>query len=131
MPSKQRLKQTADGISLMAFFTFFWALLAEIALQRRDHYMLGVFFGVIVVLLIIYYIKFNSAEKKLPMPPLPPLPPAGNDTPKKTQDKRLILFIGLEAAAILVIKNVLANTGLDDYFVPCFALIVFPPGKTF
>jgi len=132
MPSKQRLKQTADGISLMAFFTFLWALLAEIALQPRDHYMLGVFFGVIVVLLITYYVKFNNAQRKLPEPPEPP---AGKDTPKKTQDKRLIIFVGLEAAAIVVIKNVFANTGLDDYFIPCFALIVglhfFPLGKLF
>lgn len=131
MPSKQRLKQTADGISLMAFFTFLWALLAEIALQRRDHYMLGVFFGVIVVLLIVYYIKFNSAEKKLAMPPLPP---AGTGSQKK-ENKWFILLVGLEAAAILIIKNVLANTGLDDYFIPCFALIVglhfFPLGKIF
>jgi hypothetical protein len=131
MPSKQRLKQTADGISLMAFFTFLWALLAEIALQRRDHYMLGVFFGVIIVLLIVYYIKFNSAEKKLPMPPLPP---AGTE-PRKKENKWFILLVGLEAVAILVIKNVLANTGLDDYFIPCFALIVglhfFPLGKIF
>jgi hypothetical protein len=137
MPSKQRLKQTADGISLMAFFTLLWAIVAEIALQRRDHYMLGVFFLTVIIVLIIYYRRFNSAERKLPMPPEPRAGglPAGKDTEEKTRNKGFIILVAAEALAILLIKNIFANTGLDVYFIPCFALIVglhfFPLGKIF
>ncbi|HXB91954.1 MAG TPA: hypothetical protein VNU72_06685, partial [Puia sp.] len=125
------LKQAADGISLMAFFTFFWVFLAEIALEGRDRWLLGVLFGVVLLLLLAQYFKFNAAAKKLPADTS-----GGEEDPaKKNEGRRFLVIFLLTGVAIVVIKNVLANTGLDAYFIPCFALIVglhfFPLARLF
>ena len=106
----------------MAVFTLVWAALAEIVLRGRDRWLLGVFFGAVLLLLLGYYRKFNAAARKLPADR-----PAGDDPGNAAEKKRnrrfLFIFIA-EGVAILLIQNILANTGLDDYFIPCLALIV-------
>ncbi len=115
----------------MAFFTFFWVFLAEIVLEGRDRWLLGVLFGVVLLLLLAQYFKFNAAAKKLPADTT-----GDNGDPAKINEGRNFLVVfTLTGVAIVVIKNVLSNAGLDAYFIPCFALIVglhfFPLARLF
>src|SRR5579872_705384 len=100
MSLKQPLKQTADGISLMAVFTLVWAALAEIVLRGRDRWLLGVFFGAVLLLLLGYYRKFNAAARKLPAD-LPAGDGRGDATEKKRGRRFLFIFIA-EGVAILL-----------------------------
>jgi hypothetical protein len=131
MDLKHHLKQAADGISLMAFFTFFWVFLGEIALEGRDRWLLGVLFGVVVLLLLAQYFKFNTAARRTPAYPTS----GADEAPAKKKEVRFLQIFIIAAAAILTIKNVFANTGLNAYFIPCFALIVglhfFPLARLF
>ena len=136
LPAKHPLKQAADGISLMAFFTLFWAVVAAIALQGRDFGLVGGFFLVILLILVTFYVKFMAAIKKSPGPlPTGSIAGGGSDMAKRKEGKRFMILFIIEAVAILVLKNVLANSGLDDYFIPCLALIVglhfFPLARIF
>lgn len=136
LPAKHPLKQAADGISLMAFFTLFWAVVAAIALQGRDYGLVGGFFLVILLILVTFYVKFMAAIKKSPGAlPTGNIAGGGSDVSKKKEGKRFMILFIVEAVAILALKSVLANTGLDDYFIPCLALIVglhfFPLARIF
>ena len=136
LPAKHPLKQAADGISLMVFFTLLWAVVAEIALSGRDYWLVGGLFLVILLVLLGYYAKFSAAARKFA-----PLSIAGGahvkeeDPAKRKEGKRFLMVFISEAVAILLIRNILAGTGLDDYFIPCFALIVglhfFPLARIF
>lgn len=136
LPVRHPLKQAADGISLMAFFTLFWAVVAAIALQGRDYGLVGGFFLVILLILVTFYAKFTAAFRKSLSPPSTGNIAGGESDPaKKKEGRRFMIVFVVEAVAILVLKNVLANSGLDDYFIPFFALIVglhfFPLARIF
>src|ERR1700733_13199702 len=108
LPTKHPLKQATDGISLMAFFTLFWAVVAAVALQGRDYGLVGGFFLVMLLILVTFYVKFTAAIKKLPAN-LPVGGITGNerDLAKKKEGRRLMIVVIVEAVAILVVKNVL------------------------
>jgi hypothetical protein len=128
--SKKEIDNITGGLSLMIFFTIMWTAIAEAALKGRDHWVAAILIGIIILYLIINYGKFYRIGKIFPEELS-----ESNDAAEKAKNKRFGIIFGIEGVAILVIKNILANTGHDNLFFPCFALIVglhfFPLGKLF
>jgi hypothetical protein len=158
-PIKNRLDSIAGGLSMMILFTLIWSGMAEIALGNRDHRVVGIIFFPLVLVFIFFYWKFYSLGKLLtpaaagspresggaaavpeksltasvPEMPLTVLQPEMLE--EKRRNKQFLIILAAEGFSILLVQNILANTGLDHLFIPCFALIVglhfFPLGKIF
>ncbi|MGO4289832.1 hypothetical protein [Chitinophaga sp. RAB17] len=127
--SKKQLEKILDGLSLMIIFTIVWVIIGEVTLHGRDYWLIGAVFTLIVLSFLAFYVKFYAIAKRLPEDPV-----AVNDD-KKTKNKRFIIIFIAEGVGILIIKNVLVNTGHDNWFIPGIALIVglhfFPLAKVF
>jgi hypothetical protein len=127
--SKKKFESVLNGLFFMIISTAIWTVIGETALKGRDHWIIGILFTLIVFSFIVFYIKFNTAVKKLSEEP------AVIDSEEKSKSKRFIIIFIAEGLAIFIIKNVLANTGHDNWFIPSFALIVglhfFPLAKVF
>jgi hypothetical protein len=118
------------GLSMMIFFTALWTVIAEIVFEGLDHFMVAVFFGLILLIFIYKYWQLSRVKAHLRAMP---------EEISKPDDKKKgkwfwIIFVA-EGFLILLIKNILLNTGYDHLFLPCFALIVglhfFPLGWVF
>lgn len=127
--SKKQLEKVLDGLSLMIIFTIVWVMIGEVTLNGRDYWLIGAVFTLIVLSFLAFYAKFYTIAKRLPEDPV-----AVNED-KKTKNKRFIIIFIAEGVGILVIKNILVNTGHDNWFIPGIALIVglhfFPLAKVF
>ncbi|WP_212005604.1 hypothetical protein [Chitinophaga sp. HK235] len=126
---KSQLESVLGGLSFMIIFTIGWMIIGEVTLYGRDYWLIGVLFTLIVLLGLVFYAKFHSTAKKLPEEPVV----VNGD--EKTKSKRFTIIFIAEGVGILVMKNVLANTGHDNWFIPGIALIVgihfFPLAKVF
>ncbi len=106
------------GLFLMTLFTLLWVIIAENALDNRDHRIVGILLGAVILIFIYYYLYFYNAQKQLSE-----TFPDGSEAEKKN-DKWFLIVFGVEGFLILLVKNILVNIGRDELFVPCFALIV-------
>ncbi|PSL48923.1 hypothetical protein CLV51_101253 [Chitinophaga niastensis] len=127
--SKKQLESVLGGLSLMIISTIVWVIIGEVTLHGRDYWLIGALFTLIVLSFLVFYAKFHSMAKKLPEEPVV----ANGD--EKAKSKRFTIIFIAEGVGILVIKNVLANTGHDNWFIASIALIVgmhfFPLAKVF
>ena len=120
--TKNDMQKPLGGLFLMTPFTTVWAIIAEVALANRDYRLVGITFLVIILVFPYFYFLFSSVEKKFPAAIEP------QDASEKKQNKSFIIIFVIEGLAIFIVKNILVNINHDEFFVPCFALIV---GVTF
>jgi hypothetical protein len=130
MALKKELDSILGGLSLMILFTIMWTVIAEISLQNLDHRIVGIAFGLIILLFVYYYLKFSRAGKSIAEPPS-----HSETADDKKRGKWFWIIFAAEGFLILLAKNILLNTGHDNLFIPCFALIVglhfFPLARVF
>jgi hypothetical protein len=129
-PLRKDLESPMGGLWLMMIFTAIWTVIAEWALEFKDYGGVGGFFLLVTLYFLAHYIKFYRVQQLLPETP------ENAETPEERKRSRQFLYIfGTEGLAILVVKNILANTKLDYLFIPCLALIVglhfFPLAKIY
>lgn len=117
-PTKKQLEDLSSGLFLMAVFTTIWIIIAEANLMGRDQWATSGVFGVIILYFFISYNKLTKAAKSIPSEQIV------EDAAAKKHDKKFYYILAAEGIAILVMKNVLLNTGHDNLFMPFFALIV-------
>ncbi|HVI45350.1 MAG TPA: hypothetical protein VM802_10785 [Chitinophaga sp.] len=126
---RNQLESVLGGLSFMIIFTAAWMIIGEVTLHGRDHWLIGVTFALIVLSFLVFYVKFYSTAKKLPKESVV------GSADEKAKSKRFTTIFIAEGVGILVVKNVLANTGHDNLFIPAVALIVgihfFPLAKVF
>jgi hypothetical protein len=127
---KTEIDSLQGGLSMMIFFTLLWTVIASIVFEGLDHYVAAVFFGLILLIFIYKYWQLSRVKAHLRAMP---------EEISKPDDKKKgkwfwIIFVA-EGFLILLIKNILLNTGYDYLFLPSFALIVglhfFPLGWVF
>ncbi|HZE85137.1 MAG TPA: hypothetical protein VE035_12570 [Puia sp.] len=133
-PNRRKgLEAAAGGLSLMSFFTAMWGFISENSLRGKDHWISGLILLIVIVFFIYYYFYFQARVKG--MASIEAGGQGGETPEEKKKGKWFGIIFGLEGLAILVVINVLNNTGHPDYFIPCFALIVglhfFPLGILF
>ena len=127
---KTEIDSLQGGLSMMIFFTILWIVIAEIVLDGLDHYRTWIVFGVILLFFIYKYWQLSSVKTHLRQ-----APEDVSDAADEKKGKWFWIIFVAEGFLILLIKNILLNTGHDNLFLPCFALIVglhfFPLGWVF
>ena len=127
---KTEIDSLQGGLSMMIFFTILWTVIAEIVFEGIDHYRTGILFGAILLFFIYKFWQLSSVKTHLRQAP----ENVANAEDKKKGNWFWVIFVA-EGLLILLIKNILLNTGHDNLFLPCFALIVglhfFPLGWVF
>jgi Ca2+/Na+ antiporter len=128
--TKKDIEKPMGGLFLMTLFTLLWTLIAENALDNRDHRIVGIVFSLVIATFVFFYFYFNKIQKQLPESSAD-----SEDLTEKKSQKWFMIIFGIEGFAILLVKNILVNIHRDDLFIPCFALIVglhfFPLAKVF
>jgi len=117
--TKDAIQRPLGGLFLMIIFTAFWTILSEYSFDNSDHRIVGILFGIIILVFIFFYLKFTFIKKKLPESHIEN---KSEDDRKKA--KRFYVIMGLEGLSIFVAKNILVNINLNELFIPCMALIV-------
>lgn len=113
--NKTELDNHINGLTLMIIFTTVWTVLSEIFFENSNYRVTGIAFGIVIIYLIYFYIKFNKSKKLLPKVPI-------KDNPKN--DKWFYTVLALEGIAIFVVANILQNIGKSNLFIGSLALIV-------
>lgn len=127
---KTEIDSLQGGLSMMIFFTLLWTVIAAIVFEGLDHHLTVVFFGLIVLIFIYKYWQLSRVKTHLRE-----LPADNSNAEEKKKGKWFWIIFVAEGILILLMKNILLNTGHDHLFLPCFALIVglhfFPLGWVF
>ncbi len=127
---KTEIDSLQGGLSLMIFFTLLWTVIAEFVFEGLDHHLTVVFFGLILLIFIYKYWQMSRVKVHLRA-----MPADNSGAEEKKKGKWFWVIFVAEGILILLIKNILLNTGHDNLFIPCFALIVglhfFPLGWVF
>ena len=113
------LDRPLGGLFLMTILTIIWITLAEYYFNTSNFKVTGISFGIIVFLIIIFFIYsyrvFSKGKRNLP------------ETKKEedpTKEKLYWIIMAVTGIAIFVDYNVLFNLGQSNLFISTFALIV-------
>ena len=112
---KTELDAYTGGLFLMIIFSAAWTILATYFFNGLDFRITGLVFGLVVLYLIIWYLRFVKSSKHLPTISI--------ETDGK-KDKWFYIIFGLEGVAIFLAKNILLKIGVDYLFITVMALIV-------
>ena len=127
---KTEIDSLQGGLGLMIFFTFMWTVIADVVFEKLDHYLTGIIFGLVLLFFIYKYWQLSRVKTHLRA-----TPEMVSDADDKKRKKWFWIILATEGFLILLIKNILLNTGYDYLFLPCFALTVglhfFPLGWVF
>lgn len=119
LTTKADVKGPVFGIFLMTIFTLVWGLIAENALNNRDHRVLGIMFSAVVLAFIVFYIRSLMFLKTLPEQT-----EQVNIAEQRKKSRQFIIINSIQGISIFVVNIVLVNLHLQKYFIPGFALIV-------
>jgi hypothetical protein len=126
--SKKQVDDMTGSLLLMIVFTAIWVIIAESVIAGRDYGLITIVLGAVIIYLVVNYGRLSKLSHSLPTGQV-------DTEAEKAKTKKFYIILAVEGIAIFVVKNVLVNTGHNNLFFPCFALIVglhfFPLAKLF
>jgi hypothetical protein len=113
------IRGTATGLLMMAFFTCLWSGIAFGGLQFSVFKYALIIFPFLIMLFIVYAIKFFGIAKHFPASLS-----VEDAAEKKKMGKWFGIIFGAEGLGIFLAVNIVINMGHPDLIIPAIALVV-------